>query len=64
MVGDFLTNLKLTRRRRDQVVCICDESGIVYVAPLRIDRRVIVTGETTRVLRIELSGQPQTWKHL
>lgn len=54
-VGDFLTNLKLPRSRRERVLCICDESGIVYLAPLRIDDRVKITSATRRVLRIHLS---------
>jgi len=53
-VGVFLTNLGLPRRRRDAVRCICDEMGIVFLAPLRIDDRVKVTAETRRVLQIEL----------
>ena len=53
-VSDFLTNLKLPRRRRDEVVCLCDEEGIVYLAPLRIADRVRVTGATRNVLRVEL----------
>jgi len=57
-VSDFLTNSKLPRRRRERVVCICDELGIVYLAPLRIDDRVKVTGETKRMLRIAVSAAP------
>lgn len=53
-VGDLLTNLKLTRRRRDRTRCVCDGRGIVYLAPLRIADRVKVTGETKTVLRIEI----------
>ena len=55
-VGVFLTNLRLPRRRREAVGCICDDDGIVYLAPLRIADRVRVTAETRRVLRIELAS--------
>jgi len=55
-VGRFLTNLKLPPQRRDEVRCICDELGIVYVAPLRIDERVKVTDQTRRALRIEITA--------
>ena len=58
-VSDFLTNLKLPRRRRGRVRCICDDGGIVYLAGLRIDDRVKVTDATTRVLRIELTNGPR-----
>jgi len=51
-VSDFLTNLRVGCRR-DAVRCICDEVGIVYVAPLRIDDRVRVSPRTQRVLHIQ-----------
>jgi len=53
-VGNFLTNLKLPTMERKKVLCIRDGEGIVYVCPLRIDRRVRVTAGTRRVLMIEL----------
>ena len=56
-VGDFLTNLRLPRRHRDDIRCICDEAGIVYVAPLRIDNRARVTPRTRRVLHIEFPAE-------
>ena len=55
-VSDFLTNLKLPPLERDRVRCLCDELGIVYVAPLRIDDRVKVTAETKNVLRLTWGG--------
>jgi len=59
-VGDFLTNLKLPDHRRRSVLCVCDDLGIVYLACLRIDDRVKVTGQTRRVMRIAIEppGQP------
>jgi len=53
-VGDFLRNLKLPQRRREEVRCICDDLGIVYLVPLRIDDRLKVTSATRRVLRVRL----------
>ena len=55
-VSDFLTNRKLPHRLREGVLCICDDAGIVYAAPLRIDDRVRITPATTRVLRIEIQA--------
>lgn len=55
-VSDFLTNLKLPTSQRKLVRCICDDQGIVYLAPLRIDERVKVTANTQRVLRISAVG--------
>ena len=54
-VSDFLTNARLPQRHRDQVLCLCDEEGLVYLAPLRIAERVRVTDQTRRVLRVEIS---------
>ncbi|MFW6133057.1 MAG: tRNA lysidine(34) synthetase TilS [Planctomycetota bacterium] len=55
-VSDFLTNAKLPHEQRSGVVCVCDELGVVWVAPLRIDDRVKVTDTTRRVLRLVLRG--------
>ena len=54
-VSNFLTNLKLPPAQRRAVRCICDETGIVYVWPLRLDHRVRATPQTRRVLRIEVT---------
>ena len=54
-VGDFLTNIKLPRSRRDQALCICDAKGIAYLAPLRLADRVKVTADTRRVLTLAIS---------
>jgi tRNA(Ile)-lysidine synthase len=53
-VSDFLTNQKIPAADREQVRCICDELGVVYLAPLRIDDRVKVGDGTREVLRVEL----------
>lgn len=54
-VSDFLTNLKLPPDRRRQVLCILDDQGIVYLAPLRIDERIRVGSQTRRVIRIRVT---------
>jgi tRNA(Ile)-lysidine synthase len=54
-VSDFLTNARLSQRHRDAVLCLCDEEGVVYLAPLRIAERARVTENTRNVLRIEVS---------
>jgi len=60
-VGDFLTNLRVPPDRRRGVVCVRDGTGIVYVAPLRIDERVKITSATRRVLRITLAGSAENF---
>ena len=51
-VSDFLTNAKCPPPQRAAIQCICDDVGIVYLAPLRIDDRVKVTDRTRRVIRL------------
>ncbi|MBT3200607.1 MAG: tRNA lysidine(34) synthetase TilS [Phycisphaerales bacterium] len=57
-VSDFLTNAALDDQARDKVRCICDDEGIIYLAPLRIDQRVKISQDTTRILRIEFNSDP------
>ena len=57
-VSDFLTNLKLPDDQRRQAVCILDDLGLVYLAPLRIDQRVRLSARTRRVLRVSLTQPP------
>jgi tRNA(Ile)-lysidine synthase len=57
-VSDFLTNASMSPEERNTVRCICDDEGIVYLSPLRIDQRVKVTGGTNRLIRIEVTGGP------
>ncbi len=56
-VGDFLTNAKVKPDARQQVRCICDGEGIVFLAPLRMDERLRVSDQTQRVLRIRFVEQ-------
>ncbi|MBS3735292.1 MAG: tRNA lysidine(34) synthetase TilS, partial [Phycisphaerae bacterium] len=55
-VGDFLTNAKVPAERRDRAVCVCDELGVIWVAPGRIDDRVKITDATQRVVRLHLQA--------
>ncbi|MFA6132951.1 MAG: tRNA lysidine(34) synthetase TilS [Phycisphaerae bacterium] len=57
-VSDLLTNLKWPAAARREVLCICDDQGIVYVHPARIDARVRITDSTRRVLRLSLRTPP------
>jgi tRNA(Ile)-lysidine synthase len=57
-VSDFLTNMTLDHDARQNVRCICDDEGIVYLAPLRIDQRVRITPDTRKLIRIEFNAPP------
>lgn len=54
-VGDFLTNIKASPRVRRELGCICDQQGIVYLAPLRIADRVRLSDTTRRVLQVTVT---------
>jgi tRNA(Ile)-lysidine synthase len=56
-VSDFLTNMKLSPDQRQLAYwpkCICDQRGIVCLAPLRIDHRAKVTAGTRKVIRLHI----------
>ena len=59
-VSDFLTNSALDRETRRAARCICDDEGIIYLAPLRIDQRVKITPNTCRLIRIEFNSAPDS----
>ncbi|HER34084.1 MAG TPA: hypothetical protein ENO19_01265 [Halothiobacillaceae bacterium] len=54
-VGKFLCRRDVPPALRRQVCIIEDEEGIVWVAPVRLDRRCSVTNSTTQVLELRLS---------
>ncbi len=51
-VAEFLLDDKVPQAQRGRTAVLCDQKGIVWVVPLRIDQRVRVTGQTRRVLRL------------
>lgn len=53
-VSDFLTNVKAPADERERIACVCDDLGIVWLAPRRIDDRVKVTDATLRVTKLRL----------
>lgn len=55
-VSDFLTNLKLPAEARRRVMCVCDQTGIVCLSPLRIADRVAIKPSTRQIIQLELPG--------
>jgi hypothetical protein len=53
LVREFLKKQSRGTHKRPEAFCICDELGILYVAPLRIDARVRVTERTREVMVLE-----------
>jgi len=54
-VGKFLCRRDVPPALRREVCIIEDEEGIVWVAPVRLDRRCSVTNSITQVLELRLS---------
>ena len=53
--AEFLKKQSLPAHERGQAFCVCDDLGIVYVSPLRIDARVRVTPATTEIIELGLA---------
>jgi len=53
-LGKFLTAAKTPRELRERILVFADQDRIVWVCPIRIGQPVKVTGETRRVLKIEV----------
>jgi tRNA(Ile)-lysidine synthase len=63
-IKDFFINNKINRHERRRIPIVQSPEGIVWVGGLRIDQSVKVTEQTTNILKIEISGEPATLKHL
>jgi tRNA(Ile)-lysidine synthase len=55
-LGDFLTDRKVPRVLRDEIVVVADRSKIVWVAGHEIDDRVKVGTSTKKVVEIEINA--------
>jgi len=53
-VSDFLTDRKTDPQQRARVGLLCDQAGVVWVIPLRIDDRAKLTPHTRRALHLVL----------
>ena len=54
-VGDFLTDRKVPRPLRDEVLLLCDQEGPVWVTGYEIADRVKIDERTEKVLRVAIS---------
>jgi tRNA(Ile)-lysidine synthase len=55
-VGKFMTAQKVRRELREKAVIIADGKNIVWVCPIRIAEGAKVTGETKKILQLQLSN--------
>jgi tRNA(Ile)-lysidine synthase len=53
-VGDFLTDRKYPRPLRDELPVLYDDRGVVWLAGLEIDHRLMITDETGKIIKIEI----------
>lgn len=62
-ISDFLIDQKVAADLRDRTVLLCDQTGPIWVVPLRIDERVRLRPETQRVLRVTVRPitMDETW---
>jgi len=49
---DFFTDEKVPRSRRGKIPLLCDRNGICWVMGYRLDERIRVTAETSRILMV------------
>ena len=57
-VGKFLTAAKVKHAIRPKVLIVADSEKIIWVWPIRISEQARITGETQRVLRLEITCAP------
>ncbi len=55
---DFMINDKVPRHLRNIIPLVADDDKILWVCGYRVDERVKVTPETTRVLQVEFFKNP------
>jgi len=53
-VGKFLTDVKAPADVRNNVIIVCDNKRIIWVAPIRISEEVRVTDHTRKILQLEM----------
>ena len=59
-VGKFLTAQRVPRRIRGKVLIVTDAEKIIWVWPIRISEEAKVTGETRRILRLQITDAGPT----
>lgn len=52
---DFLIDLKIDRRLRDNLPILCDDEKIVWIGGVRLDDRVKITPSTRKIWRLDLA---------
>lgn len=55
-IGKFLTLAKVPNRARQNTLIVADAQKIIWVCPIRISEQTKVSGQTSRILQLQISG--------
>jgi len=55
-VGKFLTAAKVPQQIRENVLIVSDSEKIIWVWPIRISEQAKISGETRRILQLQICG--------
>ena len=58
-VGKFLTAAQVLQEVRQKILIIADEEKIIWVWPIRISEQAKVTGETRKILQLQITERSQ-----
>jgi tRNA(Ile)-lysidine synthase len=58
-VGKFLTAQRVPRRVREKVLIVSDTEKILWVWPIRMSEQVKVTGQTRKIVRLQITAAGQ-----
>jgi tRNA(Ile)-lysidine synthase len=58
-VGKFLTAQRVPQRIRKKTLVVCDSKKTIWVWPIRISEQAKITGETRKILRLQITDAKQ-----
>ncbi|MEE8576556.1 MAG: tRNA lysidine(34) synthetase TilS, partial [candidate division Zixibacteria bacterium] len=58
-VGKFLTAKRVPRRIRGRVLIVSDSEKILWVWPIRMSEQAKVTGQTRKIVRLQITAAGQ-----
>jgi len=59
-VGKFLTDARVRREMRRKVLVVEDGEKVIWVWPVRMTEQAKITGQTTKVLEVKITGRSAT----
>jgi DNA/RNA-binding domain of Phe-tRNA-synthetase-like protein len=58
-VGKFLTAAQVQQQVRQKLLIIADSEKIIWVWPIRMSEQASLTGETRKILRLQIQEEKQ-----